>query len=121
MPAQSKLCGQQGFKWEAASCFCQFASFKFESILAAKISIGERRRCGPNAGTSIRWARGRCVPKPDSEGSQTRLAALLGPGRATVRVGGRDLEARRTFYANNGWLRRPGPWPGAEVLTVTSH
>ena len=23
----------------------------------------------------------------------------------------------RTFYANNGWLRRPGPWPGAEAVT----
>ena len=22
-----------------------------------------------------------------------------------------------TFYANNGWLRRPGPWPGAEAVT----
>ena len=23
----------------------------------------------------------------------------------------------RTFYANNRWLRRPGPWPGAEAVT----
>ena len=21
------------------------------------------------------------------------------------------------FYANNRWLRRPGPWPGAEAVT----
>ena len=24
---------------------------------------------------------------------------------------------RRTFYANNGWLQRPGLWPGAEAVT----
>ena len=23
----------------------------------------------------------------------------------------------RTFYANNRWLRRPGPWPGARAVT----
>ena len=25
----------------------------------------------------------------------------------------------RTFYANNRWLRRPGPWPGAEAVTAS--
>ena len=24
----------------------------------------------------------------------------------------------RTFYTNNRWLRRPGPWPGAGAVTV---
>ena len=24
----------------------------------------------------------------------------------------------RTFYANTHWLRQPGPWPGAEAVTV---
>ena len=23
-----------------------------------------------------------------------------------------------SVYANNGWLRRPGPWPGAEAVTA---
>ena len=27
----------------------------------------------------------------------------------------------RTFYANNRWLRRPGPWPGAEAVTMHPH
>ena len=27
----------------------------------------------------------------------------------------------RTFYANNRWLRRPGPWPGAEAVTDWAH
>ena len=25
----------------------------------------------------------------------------------------------RTFYANVRWLRRPGPWPGAEAVTLS--
>ena len=28
-----------------------------------------------------------------------------------------DQRELRTFYVNNRWLRRPGPWPGAEAVT----
>ena len=29
----------------------------------------------------------------------------------------RWVPVSRTFYANNRWFRRPGPWPGAGAVT----
>ena len=52
------------------------------------------------------------VARANNRQSFRRKALALRPRKRPQR------SISRTFYANIRWLRRPGPWPGAEVVTL---
>ena len=47
----------------------------------------------------------------------TRLRGAERPGFESCRALGRKQWSVCHVYANVCWLRRPGPWPGAEAVT----
>ena len=46
-----------------------------------------------------------------------RFAAALLPRLPVFGTNRNSFRTWPRFYANNCWLRRPGPWPGAEAVT----
>ena len=128
--------------WVKFPCWFQCAQIgKIQVITDSGLSlrVGSSSSCSlkpePDSHGPVRAARGdSCVSGP---GEDTWLGVgifVMRPVTVTVLTGPEDLapwlpgdprhrdwwwSISRTFYANNRWLRRPGPWPSAEAVTHT--